>query len=260
MEPARTRGVERSKPMTNPDLRSRAVAGAVAVVFQGLLAWALIAGLSGSFTRAVTQDLKVFDVTPPPLPKPPAIPPRAQRPKPRGASAPPHARATPTPVVAPLPAITLPPPPPLVVAAPVVALGTDADSGAAAAGSGTGAGGQGSGRGTGDGGDGTGGSAVVHARQVAGRITDRDYPREAIVDRIEGDLTTRYYIDARGRMERCAIVVSSGHEVLDAATCRIAIARFRFRPARDASGRAVPDVIDDDHGWHVAPGPPGDPG
>ena len=239
-----------------PDRRSRAVAAAGAVALQLLVGWVLITGLSGNFVKTLTDDIRVFDVAPPPPPKPPIVPVKVAARRPAGAAAPPHARATPTPVVAPIPFIKLPPPPPLVIAAPVAALGADTSSGEATAGQGTGAGGQGDGRGAGSGGDGTGAGGTP-ARLIHGAITGRDYPPEARIAGVEGDLTTRYVIDTHGRIERCSIIASSGSDILDAATCRFAIARFRYAPARDATGHPVTDTLDDDHRWHIAPDGPG---
>ncbi len=107
------------------------------------------------------------------------------------------------PVVVPAPIIKLPPPP-AITAAPLPALGPDAAAGAAAAGEGTGAGGQGNGRGSGSGGNGTG-SGGTRARLIRGEISGRDYPPEAKAAHIEGNLTTRYSVDAKGRIERCYV-------------------------------------------------------
>lgn len=244
----------------SPDARSRAVAAFVAVSLQALLGWVLLTGLSGRIARVVEADLKVFDVAPPvPPPTPKRVPVRHAARRPSGAAAPPHARATPTPVVAPMPEIRLPPPPDPVVAAPLPALGADAAAGAADAGQGTGAGGAGDGRGSGSGGTGTG-SGGSPARLLRGAITGRDYPREAKAAGLEGNLTTRYLVDPHGRIARCYVTVSSGSAVLDAATCRLVIDRYRFAPARDAAGRPVADTIYEDHGWRISPADRDDPG
>ncbi len=232
--------------------RSRAVAAAAAVLLQALIGWALITGLSGRLVRTVEADLKVFEVAlpppPPPVPKP--VPVRHANRRAAGAAAPPHKRATPTPVVAPVPVIKLPPPP-AIVAAPLPALGSDPAAGAADAGEGTGAGGQGNGRGSGTGGNGTG-SGGTRARLIRGEISGRDYPPEAKRAGIEGNLTTRYLVDTRGRVERCYVTESSGSDLLDATTCRLAIQRYRFAPARDAAGNPVSDEVYEDHGWRIA--------
>ena len=235
-------------PASAPDRRSRLIAAAAAVTLQGLLGWVLLDGLSGRIARVVAADIATFDVAPVPPPLPPPVPVRHAARRPSGAAAPPHARATPTPVVAPLPEIRLPPPPPLIAVAPVAALGTDSAAGAADAGGGTGAGGAGTGRGAGSGGDGTGAGGTP-ARLIRGAITDRDYPPEARRAGIEGNLTTRYTVGPDGRIDRCYVTVSSGSELLDAATCRLVIARYRFAPARDGRGRPVEDTVYEDHGW-----------
>lgn len=232
--------------------RSRAIAAAAAITLQALLGWILITGLSGRLVKTLVEDIKVFDVpVVPPTRVPPPVTAKHISRRPSGAAAPPHARATPTPVVAPVPEIKLPPPPPLVIAAAVSALGPDAATGAAEAGEGTGAGGQGNGRGAGTGAGGT------PARLIRGRITDRDYPPEARRGRIEGNLTTRYVVDQHGRITRCYVTEASGSDLLDAATCRLAIERFRYAPARDAAGRPVEDTIYEDHAWVMAPDAPG---
>ena len=54
-----------------------------------------------------------------------------------------------------------------------------------------------------------------------------------------------FEIGADGRVKQCTVIQSSGHADLDATTCRLIKQRFRYRPARDARGNAVPDV----KGW-----------
>jgi protein TonB len=56
-------------------------------------------------------------------------------------------------------------------------------------------------------------------------------------------------VDPDGRVGRCVIARSSGSAELDATTCRLVRQRYRFDPARDARGRAVPDLVGDRHLW-----------
>ncbi len=240
-----------------PNRRSRVAAAAGAIALQLVVGWVLITGLSGKLVKRLTEDIKVFDVAQPPVPKPLVVPVKVAIRRPAGAAAPPHARATPTQVVAPVPVIRLPPPPPLVIAAPVAATGAESSSGAATTGQGTGAGGQGDGRGAGSGGDGTGAGGTP-ARLIHGAITGRDYPPEARRAGVEGKLTTRYDIDAKGRITRCYVTAPSGSDLLDAATCRLVITRYRFAPARDGAGTPVEDTIFEDHGWRITPDAPGE--
>ncbi|WP_173204413.1 energy transducer TonB [Sphingopyxis sp. BSNA05] len=48
-----------------------------------------------------------------------------------------------------------------------------------------------------------------------------------------------FTVGADGRASDCRIHQSSSHATLDATTCKLIEQRFRFEPARDASGRAV---------------------
>ena len=70
-----------------------------------------------------------------------------------------------------------------------------------------------------------------------------DYPEEAVRNRWQGDVVVGVTVSAEGRPTACDIVRSSGHKVLDDATCRIVMRRARFKPATDASGRPVVDHV-----------------
>lgn len=72
-------------------------------------------------------------------------------------------------------------------------------------------------------------------------FSNDDYPLDAIRREVEGTVGFRLQIDAEGRVVGCTVIQSSKDESLDEATCRIAMSRAAFEPARDASGRAVPD-------------------
>lgn len=198
-----------------------------------LLGYAFILGLSLDGVRAVSDTLKVFDVPPePPLaPREDIV--RDTR-EPEEAAAPPNLRARPSPVVAPPPIVRLDVPPVAAAAAP--GSGRDSSAGASdQAGPGTGAGGGGQGSGTGAG-------IAIRAQQVAGRVADSDYPRAARKAGAEGMVDVRFTIEADGRAHGCAVMRSSGYAELDATTCRLIERRFRFRPARDAQGRPIPEV------------------
>jgi len=71
-------------------------------------------------------------------------------------------------------------------------------------------------------------------------INADDYPPEALLRAIEGRVLVRIAVSAQGRASECATVATSGSAVIDETTCRVIRRRARFRPARDAAGRAVP--------------------
>jgi protein TonB len=52
-----------------------------------------------------------------------------------------------------------------------------------------------------------------------------------------------------GRVDRCTVVRSSGYALLDDLTCRLVTARYRFRPATDASGAAVESSLQTSFTW-----------
>lgn len=80
-------------------------------------------------------------------------------------------------------------------------------------------------------------------RQIAGSISDSDYPAEAIRRSEQGTTAVQIDIDAQGAVAKCDVEVSSGSATLDAASCAKITERFRYSPARNAEGQAVPGRI-----------------
>ncbi|MDV3458317.1 energy transducer TonB [Sphingomonas sp. HF-S4] len=232
----------------------RARGAAVAAGLTAALGYALVLGLALSRGAPPDEALTTFDVgpEPPPPPREKLQEHRVPSSRPEGAASPPNIRSEPTEMVAPIPVIPLPVPNP-VIAAPVAGTGSDPSAGSAdVLGPGTGAGGEGDGRGSGGEGDGSGdGGAETPPRWVRGGLKDSDYPDGAAEAGIGGTVGVRYLVWTDGRVRDCEITRSSGSAELDATTCRLIEARFRFRPSRDARGRPVPATIVENHSWMI---------
>ena len=65
------------------------------------------------------------------------------------------------------------------------------------------------------------------------------YPAAAIRAEAQGRVVARLSVGTDGRVTDCSVTTSSGNGDLDSATCRIAKARVRFTPAKDAAGGAI---------------------
>ena len=213
-------------------------------VFVGVLhvlaVMALIRAFAPDFSaKAVETVVSAFSVTvttPPPEPEP------SKQPEPAGAAAPAGKKAIAKPVIAPKPKVALAKAP----APKVASTGSANNSGASNAGTGTGAGGQGNGTGSGAGGTGQGGGLVAKAVKIAGEINSaRDYPRETRDLRIDGAVTIYLTVGTDGRARNCRVQSASRDPQADAITCRLAEARFRFKPAIDAAGNPVEST----YGW-----------
>ena len=76
-------------------------------------------------------------------------------------------------------------------------------------------------------------------RIIAGQITSEDYPPAALRNEAEGRTSAGLVIDPNGRVRRCRIAQSSGHEILDSRVCQLALIRMRFSPALDAAGQPI---------------------
>lgn len=233
----------------------RARAWAVTAVTTGLLGWLIVAGLQMGPAGVRDAGLAVFDI-PPPVPPPPerqVTPERKRTPRPEGEAAPPNLRAVPKEVVAPEPIVPPVIPPPL-LAPPIAATGPDASSGASdRVGPGTGARGIGNGRGSGGNGDGDGGGGGAERmpQRIRSRVSMRDYPESLVEAGINTSVGVRYAVQPDGRVTGCRVIRSSGYAQVDALTCREIERGYRYRPWRDAEGRAVPSVVVHDFDWFV---------
>lgn len=95
-------------------------------------------------------------------------------------------------------------------------------------------------------------SVAVHARaraNLASYIRPGDYPAEALKNSEQGTVRFRLSVNAKGRVEGCAITASSGSPSLDAASCRIVTTRARFEPAVDSEGKPTSDYIESKLAW-----------
>lgn len=233
----------RHHPMARGDERLPAI---IAVIIVHLaIGFALVRGLAVQFLPPSSPLTRLIELSLPPVPPPPPV---AHQPKPaksRAAAAP----ALPAPKGGPQGPAKLKTVAPDVTRAPITtapAPGGGAGSGTAV---GTGAGGGTGGNGNGDGaGDDDGGSEL---EQIAGSITNRDYPRALGQAGIGGTVEMTLMVETSGRVGRCAVTRSSGSPELDQLTCRLVQQRFRFRPGTDRTGRPVAEEVDFEHVWEV---------
>jgi protein TonB len=89
--------------------------------------------------------------------------------------------------------------------------------------------------------------------QLATYFSDNDYPATALRNREQGSVDFCVRIGTDGLVSDCTILGSSGFADLDAVTCDIARARFRFRPAHDAHGTPVADGMRARIRWMLPP-------
>lgn len=227
--------------------RQRLVAGLFAGAIELGLLLALLFGLAGPATMRATQALvsiAFHDPQPSPTPKPP---PRHHH-KATGKASPANRQAKAAPVFAP----PIPHPAPPIPTSPHPGIAAGADNGAAQQeGPGGGSGGVGNGTGAGDNGLGAG-DGGQDAEWSGGAIRDADFPSEARQAKAHGTTETEIAVTPDGRPAACRVTRSSGNGLLDVTTCRLVMQRFRFRPARDGSGRAIEGVVEYDQEWTVS--------
>lgn len=214
---------------------------AAVVVVHIALAFALLSGLSvhvQQTAQAVTK-LIAIQLLPPP---PPLV---VVQPKHRDAAqsaAPVAERDRPGSSTGPSIVKIANPVAPVVAVAPTVSPGGTTGHGTlTGSGGGGGPGGPGNGTGQGEGG--------TDLEQIAGEIKVSDYPRAERRAGISGRVEFRFMVGVTGRVTECTITRSSGNAELDATTCRLVMKRFRYRPATNAAGYAIPAEVDGDHLW-----------
>ena len=233
--------------------RRHRIASALAVLLlHAGLGIALVTALGVTPEVKFDDVLLTFDLPAPAPPPPPTVHPAPKPERESGTAAPANRHARPADLVAPPVPVLLPPP---LVAAPIAGSGPDAAAGAAPLpGPGTGAGGVGQGTGSGTSGNGTGSGGGTPARLLRGAIRDSDYPRAARRARVEGSVTVRFTVDTAGRATGCAVTRSSGSAELDATTCRLIEARYRYASARDGVGQPVEELRGWRQDWWLEPG------
>ncbi|WP_158298769.1 energy transducer TonB [Sphingomonas psychrotolerans] len=80
-------------------------------------------------------------------------------------------------------------------------------------------------------------------------MTDNDYPRKAEALGLQGAARFRLEVDARGCVSDCEIVLSTGFDVLDKATCDLMRKNARFKPATNADGAPIPATFETQFTW-----------
>lgn len=89
---------------------------------------------------------------------------------------------------------------------------------------------------------------------LASLVTQDDYPAESLRKGEQGTVRVRLDVTPEGRAGACTVTASSGYANLDAATCRVLVARSRFSPARDAAGNPTSDTVTTSVTWRLSEG------
>ncbi len=82
-------------------------------------------------------------------------------------------------------------------------------------------------------------------------VTTGDYRTRWINEGLSGTARFTLKIDASGKVSDCAITQSTGHDVLDGATCRLLERRARFAPARNGKGEKVAGTYSSAINWEI---------
>lgn len=82
-------------------------------------------------------------------------------------------------------------------------------------------------------------------------VRQSDYPSTAIHQEHEGLTRVRLEIGETGRVTRCTVTASSGHEELDSAACARLTERARFDPATDTSGQVSAGTFNTSVRWQL---------
>ena len=64
-----------------------------------------------------------------------------------------------------------------------------------------------------------------------------------------GWVGVRFVVQPSGRVTGCSVTRPSGDADLDGTTCRMIERRFRYRPARDASGNPIAETVTTAFEW-----------
>lgn len=82
-------------------------------------------------------------------------------------------------------------------------------------------------------------------------VLDNDYRSSWLRQGLSGSARFTLAIDAAGKVNNCTITRSTGHDVLDAATCELVTKRARFDAARDGTGKPVAGKFSGSITWNI---------
>nr|WP_137676209.1 energy transducer TonB [Parerythrobacter lutipelagi] len=82
-------------------------------------------------------------------------------------------------------------------------------------------------------------------------VTNADYKSSWIRREYQGVVGFSLQVSAQGRVTDCRVTRSSGHSVLDDATCRLVKQRARFTAARDGKGMKTPGSYSNSVRWEL---------
>jgi len=206
-------------------------AGAAVLLLEAGLAWAIVTGLTMTFTR--TEDEKLVAFTPTKEPEPKTIEPVKPKPDTQTHQAPPqHTDTTINLGPTPMPTTTFdeglgdggfdkielphptPPAPPPPRFTPKLAMPKG---------------------------------------KMANWVTDNDYPTSELRQNHEGRTAYRLSIDSTGKVTNCTVTASSGWPGLDKAACDKLSSRAKFEAATNADGERVAGVFSSAVTWRIPP-------
>lgn len=228
---------------------SAIASGAIVAGIGAMLLFGLQAGVVVKAAQSLVA-LNIIPPTPTPTPSPTRPPPQTTKAAPKGDPGQHNLKNKATQIVLPKPPIVIVPPPPVAVATTAANTGNAVQSGASdRAGPGQGAGNYGNGLGGGGtGGDGDG-DAVVGPQKIRGRLSFDDLPEDALMPGQTARVVVRYAVETDGSATGCRAARSSGFPRIDALACRLIERRYYFRPARNAAGRPVRAIVEENHTW-----------
>lgn len=82
-------------------------------------------------------------------------------------------------------------------------------------------------------------------------VLDSDYRSSWLRQGLSGAARFTLTIDAAGKVAGCTVTRSTGHDVLDAATCELVSKRARFDAARDETGKPVAGSFTGSITWNI---------
>ena len=89
------------------------------------------------------------------------------------------------------------------------------------------------------------------ANRYSNWVTTDDYPRQPLMNEIEGRVGYTLVIGSNGRVASCEVTASSGNRALDQATCKHISNRARFKPATDQTGTKVVGTYTGTVSWQI---------
>ncbi len=93
-------------------------------------------------------------------------------------------------------------------------------------------------------------ASTVPPQIIKAAVAEKDYSSDAKAQGIEGDADVSFTIGLDGKVNNCTAINAQANALLVNGSCKV-VSRWRFRPAKDETGKKVEDKVVQPFSWRI---------